>query len=103
MASQFHAFTPRILENTVLPSVCKLCDANPAVWPYVFPIFEVVKSRSTIGISFVHVIVVLDIVMMSSRKPLIACFDVFLERIREKTSLCFESGLSLAAPTGLLS
>ena len=36
--SQIPSFPPRIIEGTVLPSLCRLSIANPSMWSYVLPL-----------------------------------------------------------------
>ncbi len=35
----------------MLPTLCKLTEANPAIWAYLFPVLEFIKSRCP-GVKF---------------------------------------------------
>lgn len=53
LPSQIGSFSPRILENTLLPVLCKLTTANPAMWEYALPIHVFVSDRVA-GLSYVR-------------------------------------------------
>lgn len=47
LANQLYTFSPRILENTILPTVLRCCEANPMVWTHVFPVLEFIRGKLT--------------------------------------------------------
>ena len=44
--SQIPSFPPRIIEGTILPSLCRLSIANPSMWTYVLPLHVLIAGTS---------------------------------------------------------
>ena len=42
--SQIPSFPPRIIEGTILPSLCRLATAQPAMWTYVLPLHVLIAG-----------------------------------------------------------
>ena len=43
--AQIITFSPRILENTILPTICTVGVANPSMWVYTLPVHALIASR----------------------------------------------------------
>jgi SCY1-like protein 2 len=47
LPSQICNFSPRIIENTVLPVICQVGVANPSMWVYTLPVLTFISSKIT--------------------------------------------------------
>lgn len=47
LSSQICNFSPRIIENTVLPVICNVGVANPSMWVYTLPVLTFISTKIT--------------------------------------------------------
>lgn len=45
LCSQISAFSPRIIENTILPVVCDVGVNNPSMWVYTLPVLSFISTK----------------------------------------------------------
>jgi SCY1-like protein 2 len=45
LSSQLDGFPMRILQNTILPTICNICNSNAALWMYVIPIHQFISKN----------------------------------------------------------
>mmetsp|Transcript_8941 Transcript_8941/g.13432 ORF Transcript_8941/g.13432 Transcript_8941/m.13432 type:complete len:1031 (-) Transcript_8941:98-3190(-) len=45
LPSQISHFSPRLIENSILPVVCLIGTANPAMWSYTLPVLAFISSK----------------------------------------------------------
>lgn len=49
LSNQLEGFPVRILQNSVLPTICKICNSNAALWMYVLPIHQFISKKIKIS------------------------------------------------------